>query len=212
MTFPHQYQVDQDQGGADAAYQRGHFGAVLYQQRADDRGECGPAHRLAEAQIGVEPAFFLERHKVDAHAVDGHVLGGREHIDDEPDHHEHADLVRGIIDQGDSEQADHHAQLSRQHPGSPLAHGQVLVVVHQRSDQQLEGPGQHDHPEEGGNLGRGHALRCQPRRKRDVQQTLGNTLCEIGQGAGDIARARAGGKEPGWIVHYVFALLFCEHL
>ena len=77
-------------------------------------------------------------------------------------------------------------------------------MVHQRPNQQLEGPGQHDHAQEGGYFDGCHALNRQPGGQGDVEQPLGNTLGELGQSAGEIAHTRAGRQEPSWIVHYLY--------
>jgi hypothetical protein len=187
VPLAHQQQIDENRGGTEGAEQRGYFGVVGHQQGTDDRRGCCPAHRLAETHEGVQPPLLIQRHQVDGHTVDGDILSGREGIDDESDPHQQAHLARGVLDQAQPQQADHHAQLHRQHPWPALAHGQELVVVHQRPDQQLEGPGKHDHPQKGGDFGGCHALHRQPGRQGDMQQALGNTLGEIGQRAGEIA-------------------------
>ena len=69
-----------------------------------------------------------------------------------------------------------------------------------------ECPGQHDHTEKSGDLDRRHALDRQPGGQSDMQQPLGNALGEIGKGPSEVARARTGGKEPGWIVQCYFPL------
>ena len=80
--------------------------------RQPDRGEqhtghgCGrrPADGLSKAHERIEAALLPDRRQVDRHAVDRHVLGCCETVDEHAHQHQEADLFRRALDKDERQQ------------------------------------------------------------------------------------------------------------
>jgi len=119
------------------------------------------------------------RQQVDSHAVHRHVLEGSEQIDDEARHHQQAVVGDRVRDQQQRRHGGDDAELGAEHPGPPASHGDEANAIHDRTVDELQAPGQQDHPKVGADLRRAQALRRHPRRYGDGEQAVRQALRRV---------------------------------
>ena len=144
---------------------------------------------LPERHERIRAAPLVHRQNVDGHSIDGDVLGSREGIGHESNHHQRRDRVDIEWRQRKDDQGHGEPRLRKQHPWPPKPHRLEREPVHERAGDELSRPGKGYDRREQGKFAHVRVLFGKPRRNGDRQQPERDAL-------GKVERAECAEPQP----------------